>query len=329
MKLSVAMCTYNGARYLQEQLASLAAQTRLPDEVVVCDDCSSDNTREILETFKAQAPFPVRLYFNETNLKVWSNFGKAIELCEGEIIALCDQDDVWHPEKLSLIESAFAAAPQAGMVFSDLEVMDETMRELGCRAWQCEGVEFGLREQRMFAQKKAFDVLLSRNVVTGCAMAFRGEFKRLLLPIPPSDTCLFHDYWIALVLSLVSEVAIIEKPLVKYRVHASQQIGFITPSASEFGSSRRQRRVPACRVEHLLERFLEDENRTLYPSVPALLKPILAHARAHERLPDKKIARRVLLVLRELVAGRYHLCAAPGSSGWRDVMIDLTPYKYR
>ena len=80
MKLSVAMCTYNGARYLQEQLESIAAQTRLPDELVVCDDCSSDGTRAILEEFKARVTFPVRLYFNEQNLRVWKNFEKAISL---------------------------------------------------------------------------------------------------------------------------------------------------------------------------------------------------------------------------------------------------------
>ncbi|MBA3247724.1 MAG: glycosyltransferase family 2 protein [Pyrinomonadaceae bacterium] len=193
MKLSVAMCTYNGARYLQEQLASLAAQTRPPDELVVCDDCSTDETRAILEEFRARAAFPVRLYFNEQNLRVVRNFAKAISLCGGDIIALCDQDDVWLPEKLSRFEAEFARAPEIGLVFSDLEVVDEDLRPLGFRAWQSFWVDFGEREQRLFAQGRAFDVLLTRNMVTGAAMAFRATYKDLVLPIPEIELGLTQE----------------------------------------------------------------------------------------------------------------------------------------
>src|SRR5882762_9087557 len=100
MKISIAMCTYNGARYLREQLDSIAAQTRPPSELIVCDDNSLDETREIVAGFAASAPFPVRLGVNEQNLGSIRNFERAIKLCEGDLIALSDQDDVWLPEKL-------------------------------------------------------------------------------------------------------------------------------------------------------------------------------------------------------------------------------------
>ncbi|HEY2971172.1 MAG TPA: glycosyltransferase, partial [Pyrinomonadaceae bacterium] len=111
MKISVAMCTYNGAPYLREQLNSIAAQTRPPDELVVCDDVSADLTCEIVTSFAASVHFPVRLYVNEQNLGSTKNFERAIGLCEGDIIARSDQDDVWLPEKLRRIEDCLQRNP--------------------------------------------------------------------------------------------------------------------------------------------------------------------------------------------------------------------------
>lgn len=91
--ISTAMCTYNGEKYLREQLESIARQTLLPNELVVCDDCSSDETVEIIQDFSRNAPFSVRLMINENNLGFAKNFEKAITLCSGEIIVLSDQDD--------------------------------------------------------------------------------------------------------------------------------------------------------------------------------------------------------------------------------------------
>ena len=92
MKVSIALCTYNGSEFLGEQLASFLTQTRLPDEIVVCDDCSLDSTVQILDDFAAHAPFPVRIYRNEKNLRSTKNFEQAIDLCEGDIILLADQE---------------------------------------------------------------------------------------------------------------------------------------------------------------------------------------------------------------------------------------------
>src|SRR4030095_10826576 len=130
---SVAMCTYNGARYVGEQLDSIASQTRPPDELVVCDDRSSDETVQIVEQFAASAKFPVSLEVNSQNLGSTKNFEKAIEICEGDLIALADQDDVWVPSKLEIIEREFDAVPASGLVFTDAEVVDKNLRPLGVR----------------------------------------------------------------------------------------------------------------------------------------------------------------------------------------------------
>jgi glycosyltransferase involved in cell wall biosynthesis len=101
MKVSVALATYNGEKYLSEQLESLARQITLPDELVVADDGSGDHTCEIIEDFRMHAPFPVHVISGQ-HLGYVSNFFRAIAACRGEVIALCDQDDIWRPEKLSV-----------------------------------------------------------------------------------------------------------------------------------------------------------------------------------------------------------------------------------
>ena len=123
----VALCTYNGALYLREQLDSLAAQTRLPDELVVCDDGSTDRTLAILDSFAAAAPFPVRIR-NRTRLGTPKNFERAIGLTTGAIIALADQDDVWYPHKLKRLERELARSKRIGLVFSDADVVDDRLR---------------------------------------------------------------------------------------------------------------------------------------------------------------------------------------------------------
>src|SRR5687767_8613501 len=107
MSVSVALCSYNGAAYIAEQLRSIAEQTLLPEELVICDDGSSDSTVAIIRAFASEAPFKVLLFQNEQKLGVARNFQKALSLCTGDIIAMSDQDDVWMPIKLEKLCGAF------------------------------------------------------------------------------------------------------------------------------------------------------------------------------------------------------------------------------
>ncbi len=220
MLISIALCTYNGAQYLQEQLDSIANQTRLPDELVICDDRSQDNTFEIISNFSSKAPFPVLVSLNEKNLGSTKNFEKAIGLCSGDIIFLSDQDDVWEPLKLEYIEKVFSTSSNVGAVFTDAEVVDENLKPLGYRLWQSIG--FNEKKQNHFIQGKFIEVLLKRNFITGSTMAFRSEFKELFFPIPDIWV---HDGWIALLIAFTSDLYLISKPLIKYRQHSMQQVG--------------------------------------------------------------------------------------------------------
>ena len=128
--ISVAMATYNGERFLGEQLRSIAAQERLPDELVVADDSSVDRTWEIVAEFARTAPFPVRLHRNERRLGWRANFMSALARCGSDLIALCDQDDVWHPTKLAIAERAMDE-PDIVLFFHDAWLIDGTGKRTG------------------------------------------------------------------------------------------------------------------------------------------------------------------------------------------------------
>lgn len=220
MRLSVALCTYNGERHLPEQLKSIAAQNRRPDELVVCDDVSSDRSVEIVKAYAAGCPVPVHVSVNRENVGSSRNFERAIAACRGDVIALADQDDVWDPSKLERFMRRFEDEPELDVLFSNAEIVDEDMRSTGTRLWDAVG--FGRREQAAFGAGDAFRVLLKHNVVTGAAMAFRSRLVPRILPVSPLWV---HDGWIALIAAATGRVGFISAPLIRYRRHATQQVG--------------------------------------------------------------------------------------------------------
>src|SRR5262249_10358275 len=111
VKIAVALCTYNGERFLAHQLATVAAQTRLPDELVVCDDSPSATSATLARQCGESACFPVRVETNSATLGSTPNFERAVRLCQGDIIAFADQDDVWLPHKLAVTEKALRDNP--------------------------------------------------------------------------------------------------------------------------------------------------------------------------------------------------------------------------
>lgn len=220
MRLSVAMCTYNGARFLGEQLRSIASQERPPDEVVVCDDGSSDETLAVLEQFGREARFPVRIVRNGSNLGYSRNFAQAMEFCTGDAIALSDQDDLWYPGKLARLGAILEGDPRIEGVFSDGDVVDDNSRPVGRTLWR--SFRFGLADQARFRSGHAVDALLRRNVVTGMAFAVRRSALDLLQSMPASW---IHDGWLAFLIAVRSRLYACPEPLVGYRVHGAQQVG--------------------------------------------------------------------------------------------------------
>jgi len=307
--LSVAMCTYNGAGYLQEQLDSIATQTRSPDELIACDDGSTDDTLAILKAFSSKSSFPVHVYVNEKNLGSTRNFEKAIKLAEGDVIVLCDQDDVWHLEKLRRIETLLSESPHIGAVFGDAEVVNDRLQPLGYGLW--DSVGFNAREKSRVMNGSAVEVLLKHNVVTGATMAFRAEYKNLILPIPNSW---IHDAWIALLIASVAELGIIREPLIKYRQHFDNQIGADsvnkwqdfkeqTVTGKEDDKDNYMRRIHQYR--ELVDRLASVGKLSCPGDVISQIEAKIAHLNFRAHMP-KQVLRRLPLAFRELVTLRYH-----------------------
>lgn len=330
--MSVALCTYNGAQYLEEQLDSIAAQTVPPIELVVCDDRSTDDTVEILKAFASRAPFPVRLFLNERNLGSTKNFEQAIRLCKGDLIALSDQDDVWHRDKLKRVVEVFALSPGVGAVFTDGEMVDDSLRPLGYRLW--EAAAFGWAQQRLVTQRRAVQVLLKYNVVTGATMVFRSRFRDVVLPIPSTWV---HDAWIALLIAAVADLAIIRDPLIRYRQHAGQQIGVIKKEDKSWFDLLRFSLAdmlldPQGYVTRWDRAFMAyaDQYQAAYERLSGMpcppSHPVLSRCRAkaaHFQARAEMSHRRWLrfpMVMRELLGLRYHRYSSGNKSLAKDLV---------
>ncbi len=330
MNLSIALCTYNGEKYLTEQLASFLRQTRLPDELIVCDDRSTDETVEILEIFAADAPFPVRIYVNENNLGSTKNFERAISLCDGDIIFLSDQDDLWCEEKLEKFEREFAFDKEVGMVFCDGEVVDERLNYLGVNAWETR--KFTEKRQIQMEEGNGLTTILNANVVTGCMMAFRAKYKSLFLPIPTDIPEVIHDYWIAIILLSATKVKLISDKLVKYRQHSQQQLGF---SLESIESTSIQKRVSIKHdfeesflkfnglKKHFNDQFKESLKKNELNRISILdeINTPVKHFQARMQIAETG-KHRFRLVLREFFSLRYNRY----SNGWRSAVKDLSLY---
>ena len=253
-RISVAMCTYNGGRYLQEQLESIALQSRLPMELVVCDDQSTDDTISILKRFQVEAPFAVKVIRNSQRLGSTKNFDQAIGVTCGDLVALCDQDDRWGSTKLERLSEALCEDPFLGGVFSDANLIDEDGGKIGQRLF--EKHNFTPSKQRNFVSCPTA-TLLKYDVVTGATLMFRTAICRYSSPIPVSWV---HDGWLAWMIALHSRLGLIPEPLIDYRIHAGQQLGVAENQAANGRSeTRRQfyKRV-ARQFEDLLQRVLSE-----------------------------------------------------------------------
>ena len=200
-KVSVALATYNGARYIREQLESFARQTVLPDEVVVGDDASSDETIAVIEEFARQAPFEVRVQRNPENYGYTRNFCETIQRCTGDIIFLSDQDDLWFPEKVARCVEALGQ-PGALLVTHDARLADGALNP---------------SEHTLFSQLRAVGSNDPDALNYGCCIAFKKYLAEFVSP-PPYH---FHDVWLAVVAMQMGGRVSIAEPLILYRRHGS------------------------------------------------------------------------------------------------------------
>lgn len=322
--ISVALCTHNGARFIGEQIRSICRQTMLPDEIVISDDASSDDSIDLAKQMLEEClrPMPdvaiqMRIMQNDLPLRVTKNFEAAVVACRGSFIALCDQDDVWHPERLARMLGELERRPDLLLLHSNARLVGANREDLGQSLF--EALEVKPAELTRIHEGSAFNVLLRRNLVTGATTIFRGDLLRAALPFPPEW---LHDEWLAIIAAAIGRVDVIEDALIDYRQHGGNQIGARRDSFAEkikkaFAARGDTHQKQAVKAEVLLERLV-----SLGAAVPAEIvqraRLKLAHQRFRADLPEHRLAR-IIPVVGEALSGRYGQCGR----GPRGVVRDL------
>lgn len=307
-RISVAMATYNGARYISEQMVSLAAQSWLPDELVVSDDGSSDDTIAVIERFAETAPFPVRILPRGERLGFADNFLRAATACSGDLIALCDQDDAWEPTKLAIGARRII---EDGSLLSmhPLIVVNEAMKPTGLIWTQ------GITADRVYEPLE----LDPYNNGWGNTMLFRRELLTLIPagtrpPKPESPQHpLSHDTWLYVQAAALGRVSHITEPLIHYRQHSSNVAGvkaygriqrlfwpFLVPMAKY-----RERALFYQRMALLFEKLSMDQHSFVGPSAARTAADRFAER--HDRL-----IHRIALFGDPSISSRYRAFRALG-----------------
>jgi len=324
MSVSVALCTYNGAAYLEEQLLSILGQSLRPDQIVVSDDGSTDQTLPVLERVVAawraeDATHVIELVVlhNATALGVTANFEQALAACSGDLVALCDQDDVWWPERVERMVAEFTRRPSLQMVHADARLVDAAGAALGVTLLQTLGVSDA--DRAAVHAGHAIDAYLRRNIVTGATMMVRRELIEQSRPFPAAWV---HDEWMAMVAAATGEVDLLEEPLTDYRQHGGNQIGVTSLDAS--GKLGRLLAPRTARNARLLARasVLQYRASAFEPAVSAsmlaLIDAKLAHETRRSALPAVRLLR-VAAIVRGWRTGDYSRFGL----GVQDVLRDL------
>lgn len=330
------MCTHGDAPYLREQLRSIADQSRSPDDVVICDDGSTEQAREIIRQFQERTAFPVRVFQNDRRLGMIRNFEQAVRKANGRVIFLADRDDVWYPGKVGTLLDLLDGHPQAGFAFCDARLIDSEGDELGERISDRYSLPPDYAQQ--FAARTGvaqLELLLEANHALGTTMAFRSDLKPLLLPFSPLWG---QDEWTTHLAAAAGRHGVRHpEPLQDYRLHGEQEVG-IPPFPENRLRVRlgRHWREPRLTLRHpvryirklqaLRERILE--RRPVAAATPVAVRIIGDGLAGHigdvrHTLRRNRIRRgrsgTVRALLGELRAGRYHR----HSNGLASVATDL------
>lgn len=218
LKTSVVLSTYNGEKYIEEQLRSIFEQTVKPDEIIVCDDCSVDHTKEIVKKCLNGCGITNIFIEHEQNRGVVKSFEEAIKKAQGDIVFLCDQDDVWCPNKIQTYLKYFLRKPNCKLVFADAYITDEKLHVKKKSLWD----SLNLRFNNCSSNEQIVDEMLRRNVFTGMSMAFRKNIINEAEDFPDN---MLHDEYIGWLALSSGYVVPIEKKLVLYRQHSNNVVG--------------------------------------------------------------------------------------------------------
>lgn len=229
--ISVALSVYNGERHLREQLDSVLAQKEVQLEIIAVDDGSSDGSVALLREYAKRDP-RIHVHVNPHNLGHLRSFERVMSLCGGEFIAPCDQDDIWHPQKLARLADAIG---DADLAYCDSEYIDEQGQSLRRRISQDLSMHAGIDPLRYVFQ----------NTVSGHACLLR---RKLLQRAGPAPALLYHDWWLAMCAAAHAGVVYVDAPLVQFRRHVSafSPLGKKREAKARLSKKERRARVSGC-----------------------------------------------------------------------------------
>lgn len=321
MRISVALCTHNGSAYIEEQLASILAQTLPPDQIVISDDASTDATLAIVRRVLDKADresLEVHIFENARALGVTANFEQAVLRCTGDLIFLSDQDDVWHTDKLQKMADAFRATPRLLLVHTDALLVNADGQPLGTTLSQ--GLEVTDAERHGLLTGDAYRHFLKRNLATGATIGLRRTLLKRAAPFPDDWV---HDEWLAMMAASTDALGYIPECLIDYRQHASNQIGVTRPTV--MSKVRRVLQPRGGRNAYLARRAVALADRlSSDPGGVTTDKVEAARAKARfelfrQHLPGVRLLR-IVPVVRAWSRHGYSLYASQGN---RDVIRDL------
>jgi hypothetical protein len=324
MKISIALASYNGSKFIGAQLDSFAAQSLRPDEVVICDDGSADDTEGVVRGFAETAPFPVHFHANPERLGYTRNFERAISLCTGDIIFLSDQDDVWFEDKLAAVSARFEAEPGIQVVVNDQLMTDGDLRPGGASK---------LENLRRLGQS-------SDGLIEGCCTAITAQWARAALPIPREcqellDKVLSYDMWLNQLAIFLGTRRMVERPLQYFRRHGANSTSWMASEPRAVGVAdlvrTREHSVPAAGwqrridildiyADWLLANRLAVESAGI-GDVEAALGAIAHERESHAAriaLTKAPLVRRLPLIARLLGRGGYRYFY-----GWKSAARDI------
>jgi glycosyltransferase involved in cell wall biosynthesis len=223
--VSVAIATYNGEKFFFEQLESIRQQTVVPDEIVISDDNSSDDTLAVVDgalppQWRQDHGVALKILRNSKALGPGKNFEQAMSACTSDLIACADQDDLWVADKLAVFVEVFSKNAHALLVHSDAELVDSKGTPMGMSLSQ--GLAVSATELEALHSGHSLPAIIKRNLVTGATMMVKKELLALAFPLPGEE---LHDGWLALVASLLDALVFVPEKLLHYRQHDSNQIG--------------------------------------------------------------------------------------------------------
>lgn len=304
--ISVVVATFNGAKFIEQQLNSVLDQSRLPEEIIVSDDGSNDETistaKRVLGDRASELGIRFQVVTRPQPLGVAKNFESAARMATEEFIAFADQDDVWERHKLETLAREFAENEDLLLVHSDAILIDDQGRSLG------RGLLGSLRatpwERRQLSSRAAIRALIRRNLITGATMMVRRPLVEQAPDVPPGW---LHDYWYAVLAASLGASTLNEEALIRYRQHGANQVGARKVGVSDVFRKFAEPQEDFREMQKIRSDAYKELMRSKWP-VSDLAKDLIVrrgrHFEKHRRLAARRVLR-VIPILTMLLAGDY------------------------